>query len=344
MHILILHDQIAQDSRKDETDALVQAQVIAAALQELGHRVSTLGLSLNLQAARDQLLAAQPDLVFNIVEAVGGCGRLIHVACNLLDSLGIPYTGAGADAMFMTSNKLMAKRVLRAAYIPTPAWMSLDDLRRGEPAHRGPYILKSVWEHASVGLDEDSVMNTDSAVELSAALESRLEQLGGEGFAEMYIDGREFNLALLAGDQAASPQVLPPAEIVFEGYPSSKAKVVGWRAKWEEDSFEYHHTPRKYDFPPEDLDLLKRLKNYAAECWKLFGLRGYARVDFRVDKVGRPWVLEINTNPCLSPEAGFAAALERAAIPFPNALERIIADVPQLHADAHDPAVHAQMF
>jgi D-alanine-D-alanine ligase len=72
--------------------------------------------------------------------------------------------------------------------------------------------------------------------------------------------------------------------------------------------------------------LLCQLAYLARECWHGFGLRGYARVDFRVDQEGNPWILEINANPCLSPDAGFAAALERAGISFPQAVERLLDD------------------
>ena len=147
---------------------------------------------------------------------------------------------------------------------------------------------------------------------------SRLqEKQGGECFAEAYIDGREFNLSLLASK--AGPQVLPPAEIRFEDYPEGKTRIVGYRAKWHESSFEYLHTVRSFEFPPEDDELLSRLKDLAVRCWSLFDLRGYARVDFRVDRDGRPWVLEVNVNPCLSPDAGFfAAAATRPGSPSPG--------------------------
>jgi D-alanine-D-alanine ligase len=69
---------------------------------------------------------------------------------------------------------------------------------------------------------------------------------------------------------------------------------------------------------PEDTILISELKRLAIECWKVFGLRGYARVDFRVDTQGRPWILEINANPCLSPDAGFAAAAAYAGISYPD--------------------------
>lgn len=324
MKIMILHDQVPEHARSDEADALVQAQAVSAALRELGHQISTVGVSFNLQAAAGHLRALGPDLVFNLVESLGGHGRLIHVIPGMLDALGIPYTGAPAEAQFATSNKLFAKRMMRAANLPTPAWLSMDDLAEETALVPGKYIVKSVWEHASVGLDEHSVVEADAAWQLGEALETRLDQLGGEGFAEQYIDGREFNVALLA--DGSGPQVLPPAEIVFEGYGRDKPRVVGYRAKWAEESYEFQHTPRCYEFPEQDAGLIEHLSSIALECWSVFGLRGYARVDFRVDEAGRPFVLEINTNPCLSPDAGFAAALQQANLPFAHAIDRIIAD------------------
>lgn len=324
MKTLIVHDHITDASRKDETDAAVQARVVAAALDRLGHECMTLGLTLDLESARQAVSRLQPDLIFNLVEAIDGHGRLIHLAPGLFDAIGVPYTGAPAEAQFATSGKLIAKQLMQGAGITTPPWITMQSTATAFKPGGGRYIIKSVWEHASVGLDEDSIVEASSIEELHEAIESRLDSIGGEGFAEQFIDGREFNLALLANEDG--PQVLPPAEILFEGYGDAKPKVVGWRAKWEEDSYEYHHTPRRYDFPASDASLIRKLKAIAVDCWHSFGLRGYNRVDFRVDEAGRPWVLEINTNPCLSPDAGFAAALERARIPFDQAIERIVAD------------------
>jgi D-alanine-D-alanine ligase len=99
---------------------------------------------------------------------------------------------------------------------------------------------------------------------------------------------------------------------------------VDYRAKWDETSSAWGNTPRTFDFGESDRELLERLEQAALRCWEQFNLRGYARVDFRVDAAGTPWVLEVNTNPCLSPDAGFAAALDRAGIPFDEAVRRIL--------------------
>jgi D-alanine-D-alanine ligase len=197
---------------------------------------------------------------------------------------------------------------------------------RADRAGRWPrnVILKPVWEHASLGMDDSAVMSVASADEQRRRVNDWAQWLGRPCFSEDYIDGREFNLSVLAGPHG--PEVLPPAEIDFSAFPDDKPRIVGYQAKWEPESFEYQHTPRRFELPAADAPLVKRLCELARETWTLFGLAGYARVDFRVDHSGEPWILEINTNPCLSPDAGFAAAIAQAGLTYEAAIERIIAD------------------
>ena len=275
-----------------------------------------------------------PDLVFNLVESLGGHGRLIHLFPALLDAGGMPYTGSQTEAIWMTSHKVMAKRHMLSAGIPTPAWLGpypndLTSALSPEPSLPADgsaqhWIIKSLWEHASVGLESDSIVDKAPGKDIFRELSKRAARLGGACFAEEYIHGREVNLSILAGPDG--PQVLPPAEIVFEGYDTSRPLIVGYRAKWKADSHEYHHTPRRFEFDSKDEPLLATLKDLARQCWQVFGLRGYARVDFRVDDTGQPWILEINANPCISPDAGFAAAVNVAGIDFTQAVDRIIQD------------------
>lgn len=321
--VVILHTDVLPDAGEDELDCLRQAETISSALAELGYKPVLLPFGLDLEKTIHSLRSFTPYAVFNLVETLGSRGSMIYFSTALLDYLRIPYTGCRTDAMYLTSNKPLAKKMMLAAGIPTPRWFTRDGVFSGDGSF-DTYILKAIWEDASVGLDDASVIRTSGQNDLLAALHNRIGQLGADCFGEAYIEGREFNLAILARPDGLL--VLPPAEMLFKNYPPGKPKLLDYRAKWVEDSFEYDHTERTLDIAPADLPLTSRLSNIARACWDLFGLRGYARVDFRIDSMGNPFVLEINANPCLSPDAGFAAALERASIPFTDAIFDILED------------------
>jgi D-alanine-D-alanine ligase len=321
--VLILYDEAALRAESaDQADALVQARTVREALESLGYECHEAGVGLDLKALTETLSCLRPSFVFNLVESLNSKGRLIAVVPMLLETIGIPYTGSPADAVYLTSNKLLTKMTLISRGITAPPLITPVDL---EGDRKVPVIIKSVWEHASVGLDGDSILEEADPADLERELSKRSGIFGGQGFAELYIEGREFNLSLIADSKG--PRVLPPAEIIFRDYPPTKRRVVGYRAKWEENSFEYANTPRSFSFPIEDQDLVGRLSSIARDCWRIFGLRGYARVDFRVDKDSTPWVLEINTNPCLSPDAGFMAAAAEAGLDARAVIEAIVEDV-----------------
>jgi D-alanine-D-alanine ligase len=315
---VILHNQVGPDSPKDELDVLVQVEAVGRSLAELGYRVRVVPFSLDVERALRALRRSRPLFVFNLVESVAGDGRLVHLAPALLDHLGLRYTGSGQEAVFVTSNKRLSKKLFQQAGVATPPWLESGGAPAGELA-AGTYILKSAWEHASNWFAEDSIVRAADAEGLAAAL-ARKNGAGDGFFAEFYIEGREFNQALLAGE------TLPLAEMRFVDYPEGKLRIVDFRAKWEEDSFEYAHTQRGFDFAAAERPLVEELGAVARRCWERFGLGGYARVDFRVDAGGRPWALEINSNPCLSPDSGFFAAAARAGLSYTQMVERIVAD------------------
>ena len=323
MRAAILHDRVAAVARPDESDVLVQVVAVSEALSQLSFEPTVIELGLDLAGVEAGLRRLEPSLVFNLVESVGGHANLIYLAPALLEDLAIPFTGAGTDAMFATSNKLMAKRLMQWNNIPTPDWVVAGtSTRRRSPDLTSTWILKSVWEHASVGLNDGSLVQTASFEDLTNRLEQTQKRLGGACFAEAYIEGREFNLSLLEGTKG--PEVIAAAEILFVDFGEGKPRIVGYPAKWDVDSFEYQHTLRTSEIPSCDSELVSELHRIALDCWELFGLRGYARVDFRLDQASQPWVLEVNANPCLSPDAGYAAALLNAGIDFSEAIGRIV--------------------
>jgi D-alanine-D-alanine ligase len=319
--IAIMYGRVDASAPADEKDVLVEVDAVRGALRKLGYPTIDVPVSLDLGVTAAVLKAAGPVVAFNLAETIDGKGSLIHLTPSLLDALRIPYTGAPCEAIVLTSHKLLGKKSLAAAGISTPPWATAVGARDGGLTFPPPWIVKSVWEHASIGMEDTSVAVSPEA--LRTELDRRAAREGIDSlFVEGFVDGREFNLALITGEDG--PQNLPPAEIEFVGYPEGKPRMVGYRAKWDEGSFEYGGTPRRFDFPPSDAPLLQELARLSRECWKLFELRGYARVYFRVDPSGRPWVLEVNTNPCISPDAGFMAAAGRAGLTLEDVVGRIV--------------------
>ena len=330
MHVVLLYNQVAITDSAGDLDVLKQVVTVEQALRSLGHSTGRVPCSLDLEKARRLLHNSQPDVVFNLVESLGGTDRLMPLAVVLLESLSIPFTGASSLAMLTTTGKLEAKKRMIAADLPTPAWITENDsawqgTRRG---HETPdtAIVKAVAEHSSLGMTDESVfscreLNPHEVVE---RIVSRSRSLNTPHFAEEYINGREFNLSILADEDG--PVVLPSAEIDFGGFPDDKPRIVGHDAKWNEHTLEYQNTPRRFEFPPSDQALLDELQALARSCWTTFGLRGYARVDFRVNSDGQPWILEVNANPCLSSDAGFAAAVDREGLAFEDVVSRILTD------------------
>ena len=257
-----------------------------------------------------------PDCVFNLVESVSGTSRLIHVPPIYLEELRLPYTGCPAHAIELSNDKVLAKRILTMLNAPTPRWGLPKTITTDQP---GTWIVKAQHEHASYGMTQKNVVEgTAAAVELAHELadEHKIEWI-----IEEYIIGREFNVSMVEGP--TGPRLLPIAEIVFENYTPDLHKIIDYKAKWDEQSFEYKNTVRRYDFPASDRKLLKALEDISLKVWAGFDLRGWARVDYRIDANGNPFVVDVNANPDLSLDAGFMTAAGRAKITPHEAIRMI---------------------
>lgn len=323
--IAILFNDVSHASDPADLDVLTQCRQVFDSLARSGHDVSEVACTLDLAAVRTELQCLAPDVVFNLVESLGGTDRLMSAATLLLDAMQLDYTGADTRAILLSGDKLQAKRMMAAAAIPTPAWFdeasaTVVELNESSISH---FIIKANYEHASFAMRQDAVLEYQDGSQLRQKLADRLQSTGRDHLAEQFIAGREFNLSLLEID--GQPQVLAPAEIDFRGLPDHLPRIVGASAKWNEASIEYQQTPRRFDFPKSDRTLLAALSELAIRCWNLFGLRGYGRVDFRVSENGGPFVLEVNANPCLSQDAGFIAAAAQSQMTFDRVIDAILA-------------------
>jgi D-alanine-D-alanine ligase len=317
--VVILHNAVEIDGKQDEVDVLHQVELVSAALTELGYLPESFPLGNDIKEGLEKVHSKSPLFVFNLVESVFDKGELLYIGPALLNALKIPYTGVSVEGLFITTNKVLTKRVLQQNNIPTPAYFSTKETARLKPDTR--YILKPTSEDGSVGLDEDAVFTTEhlQMIEKIKLLPS------SHYFIEEFIEGREFNISVLGGK--GKVDVLPPAEMLFLDYPEGKPRMLGYTAKWNEDSVEYKNTTRAFDKLSSESALYKELIRLTHQCWDCFDLKGFARVDFRVDNNDKPYVIEINGNPCISPDSGFIAAGHIAGFSNREIIQRIIEDL-----------------
>ncbi|MFL7795242.1 MAG: D-alanine--D-alanine ligase [Anaerolineae bacterium] len=283
-----------------ERGVVACAQAIAESLQEMGHRVALVPLHGDVELA---LAPYSPTrwVIFNLGEGLDG--RLFEEAriAWALEAMGYHFTGAGGDALARSTHKAQAKGLLVEGKVDTPPWWLFrhpDEASNLAGKLPFPLIVKPVAEDASIGLDSDAVVHTVAALRERVAYV--VECYHQVALAEVFVVGREFNVALW-GDP---PQVLPLAEIDFGAFDDPYTCIVSFAAKWEEASFEYHHTPALCP-AVVDGESEQRIINAARCAWRALGCRGYARVDMRLGTDGIPYVVEVNCNPDLSPEAGF---------------------------------------
>jgi D-alanine-D-alanine ligase len=314
----IIYNQPRENALADELDVLEQVEYIEHNLNELGVKTYRKGITLDFINEIATLVEEKPDFVFNLVESLNNKGELCYFIPALLNMQNIPYSGNPVEAMFITTSKHLTSRTLKKAGINNPVCFLPSQAGNLIPGKK--YIVKPIWEDGSLGITPDSVFTAgpDSFKSLSGYRDTHW-------MIEEFIDGREFNISVLAG--ANGPEVMPAAEMMFHNYDESMPRIVDFRAKWEEGSFEYENTKR--EFPGEKLDktLNEKIRAAALSCWHVFGLKGYARVDMRVDSKNNPYVIEVNANPCLSPGSGFASATRAAGYDFTKVLQRVIHDL-----------------
>ena len=329
LRIAILHNDDFLESRPHEllarADVEHVAHAVAAALE--GHDVALLPVEADLSRLRRRLEEFRPDCAFNLCESLLNDGRLESAVPLVLELMDMPFTGSTADALGRAVEKHELNQLLRARGVPAPAGQLFTsaDARCELPF---PLMVKPAREDGSIGISARSLVRSEG--ELRGAVEEVLTVLRQPCLVEQYVDGREFAVSLLGGPE---PDVLPLSEIDFSLLPPGAPRLVCYRAKWDLESAECKGTVPRTD--PDLPDALRsRIRDAARAAFRIAGLRDYGRVDLRVSADGVPWVIDVNPNCDLSPDAGFARAARAAGIEFPQLVRRLVAMALQRAAPA----------
>ncbi len=314
--VLILHNDPKPSGRggafaESEAGVLAEVRAVSRALDKLRvpHRVVGVRRFEDLPAV---LSAADEPVVFNLIEGFWeNAGQAILVP-TVIAGFGKACTGNDTQGLLLSLDKWQSKTLLEAAGLPVPRGLIVHP-GQSVPARglfEGPYIVKPVQTDASEGIDKTSIVRK-SGKALREAVRRIHDRMAQPALIEQYIEGRELNISVIS--RKGDPEVLPLAEIDFSAFEAGRPRIVGYEAKWLEDSFEFNHTPRIIPAPlPKRLT--RQIRDLALAACRALRCFDYCRVDFRLDKANRPYVLEVNANPDISPDAGFAAALGAAGI------------------------------
>ncbi|MBI5476529.1 MAG: ATP-grasp domain-containing protein [Ignavibacteriales bacterium] len=303
-----------------EVGVLEERTDIANALQSVGYKSSIFNVDSNIMRLIDYLNNNRPDVIFNLCESVGNEAiHEMHVA-GMYELMGIPYTGAGPLALGIALNKVRVKEILLSNGLPTPRYQLIESPIKItlDENMNFPLIVKPAREDASVGISSDSVVYSLS--DMKKRVRFIFEQFNQPALVEEYIDGRELNVAILGNKKAAA---LPISEIDMSTLPKQYHRIISYNAKWMKGTEEYEHTrgvcPAKLS--PE---LEATMKEMALKAFYLVGCRDYARIDFRLTSRNKPYILEVNPNPDISDDAGFARSGRAAGYKFEELISKIV--------------------
>lgn len=299
-----------------EAEVKRTAEYVFETANAIGFSAELMSVS-NISSIVSTLEKFSPDIVFNLCEAWRGNSKLEMNVAALWELFGLPFTGNRAKTLAISQDKPLAKAILAEHGILVPK----GEIFSRVPAKtklKFPLIAKPAREDASLGIGANSVL--ENLKDLRLKVEELLAEYQQPVLVEEFIDGREFNAAILG---ATNPIILPISEIDFNRLDKNCPRVTSYEAKWLEESPIYQKTPSvcPAQIPAK---FAEKISSIALDVFHILEGKDYGRVDFRVNQQGEIFVLEYNPNPAIAPDSGFHKALTAAGLTFADFIEKLV--------------------
>lgn len=293
---------------------------VSTTLRKNGHEVRMLGVQTELAPIRDAVEDWKPDIVFNMLEEFHGESLYAQNVVALLELLRVPYTGCNPRGMMLARGKDLSKKLLKYHRVPAPAFAVFP---MGKKARRPgrlkfPLIVKSLWEDASLGIAQASIVDTDEKLaERVAFIHKRLNT---PAIAEQYIEGREIYVGVLGNDRL---QVLPVWELSFSNLAEGAHAIATEKVKHDPI---YQEKRGILQGPAQDLPpaVVTKIRTLAKRISHTLELDGYCRIDFRLSKDNIPYFIEANPNPEIAESQEYAQAALHAGTSYADLLNKIV--------------------
>lgn len=247
-------------------------------------------------------------VVFNWCEDLPGIQKGDVVMAEMLEKNRFCYTGSPPEVLSLSWDKAAVKRILEGCHIPTPSWQ-LFLIPQVDSWKNFPAIVKPAFEHCSYGITTEAVVLNDK--ELAERVTYVLDTFNQPALVEDFIDGREFHVSLWGNGRI---EMLPPAEMDFSAFDNVKDRLCTYDSKFIPGSLHYEKIELQV---PAVLDehQLRQLKLTCQQAHHAIGCRDYARIDLRL-REGTFFVLDVNPNADITPDASLAYAVEAAGLSY----------------------------
>ncbi len=303
--------------RASEESVEEVAHEVLKIVRELDYRVTLLPLYISIEGFVQRLKKVKPDVIINLCEGFKGLPKFEANVAGIFETMGIRFTGNSSRTLALCQDKFKTKAVMNAFDLPTA-----DSLLVTEPDQvidfPFPLIVKPNAEDASLGIFPKSVFYEKDG--LLDYVHKMLKTYAGPVLVESYISGREFNVAVL---DIEKPVALPVSEIDFSTMPQDKPNICSYEAKWYKSHRLFKATVPVCPAHIED-SVREKLQSMSVGTFKAMECRDYVRVDFRMSHEGEIFILEVNPNPDVSRDAGYARGLAAANIDYVDFWNRLI--------------------
>ena len=291
----------------EEREISLQSGVnVCTALQKKGYQVESLDLN---KDTLNEIADIAPDVVFIALHGKNGEDGTVQ---GYLDLLGIPYTGSGVTSSAICMNKILTKKLLSYEGLPTPDFIIIKKntfdracfvVRSMVQKFGLPMVVKAATQGSSIG-----TYIVKKEEEILPAIEAAF-QYDDDVLVEKYIDGILLTASVIGND---NPCVLPIIEI------TSRNEFYDYESKYTPGMCE-HIVPARINQELQD-----KICRISEEAYKSLACKGFARIDFMVDRQGQPYILEINTIPGLTDMSLVPDAARAVGISYEDLLERLL--------------------
>ncbi|MBP9855399.1 MAG: ATP-grasp domain-containing protein [Candidatus Omnitrophica bacterium] len=294
-------------------------QDVYKALIANNFEVSLIGINNDLNPFFEEINENRPDVIFNLVEVFNNKSSLEKNVAALLEMVGIPYTGATSENMFLCSNKELNRKLFRFHKIKIPYFYSFY---RGHkiwlPKKMNlPCIVKPISEEASRGISQASLVENEAA--LIERVKFIHESMNMDAICEEFVEGRELYVTVMGHKKLT---VFSPREMLFGELPED-SRIATYKAKWDENYREKWGIKSVHVGKLAD-GVLEEIEDVCKRAYRALNIKSYLRLDIRVTADRKIYIIEPNANPCIAKVDEVALSAQKDGISYQKLIKKIV--------------------